>query len=120
MVRLSALPLKAIEQDFAIDSTGFSSTQLVGQWKGQKYGDKQLRMEHDWLKVHAVTGVKTNVVVAVEVPEANNGDCPRFAPLLGDRPDFWCRNQSCTRSPLKGGVWVQSAPCCAAHRNRQI
>ncbi|MFN8644257.1 MAG: transposase [Candidatus Binatia bacterium] len=35
---------------------------MVGQWKGAKYGEKQLRMEHDWLKVHAMTGVKTNVV----------------------------------------------------------
>lgn len=82
MVRLTALPLKAIETDFAVDSTGFSSTQLVGQWKGAKYGEKQLRVEHDWLKVHAMTGVKTNVVVAVEVGAANSGDAPRFRPLL--------------------------------------
>lgn len=82
MVRISALPLKAIETDFAIDSTGFSSTQLVGQWKGAKYGEKQQRMQHDWLTLHAMTGVKTNVVCAVEVGEANSGDCPRFRPLL--------------------------------------
>lgn len=82
MIRLSALPLKAVETDFAIDSTGFSSTQLVGQWKGAKYGEKQQRVAHDWLKVHAMTGVKTNMVVAVEVTEANTGDCPRFKPLL--------------------------------------
>ncbi|MGH7786496.1 MAG: transposase [Candidatus Binatia bacterium] len=82
MIRLSALPLKAIETDFAVDSTGFSSTQLVGQWKGAKYGDKHLRMEHDWLKCHAMTGVKTNIVVAVEIGAANSGDAPRFRPLL--------------------------------------
>ena len=82
MIRLSALPLKAVETDFAIDSTGFSSTQLVGQWKGAKYGEKHLRMEHDWLKLHAMTGVKTNVVVAVEVAGANSGDSPRFRTLL--------------------------------------
>ena len=82
MIRISALPLKAVEQDFAIDSTGFSSTQLVGQWKGAKYGEKQQRMTHDWLKLHAMTGVKTNVVTAVEVTEANTGDNPRFRPLL--------------------------------------
>jgi transposase len=82
MVRVSALPLKEIESDFAIDSTGFSSTQLVGQWKGAKYGEKQQRMAHDWLKVHAMTGVRTNVVVAVEVTEANTGDAPRLRPLL--------------------------------------
>lgn len=82
MIKISALPLKAIETDFAIDSTGFSSTQLVGQWKGAKYGEKQQRMAHDWLKLHAMTGVRTNVVVAVEVTEQNTGDAPRFRPLL--------------------------------------
>jgi transposase len=82
MIRISALPLKAVEQDFAIDSTGFSSTQLVGQWKGAKYGQKHQRAQHDWLKCHAMTGVKTNVIVAVEVTEANTGDAPRFKPLL--------------------------------------
>lgn len=82
MIGISALPLKAIETDFAIDSTGFSSTQLVGQWKGAKYGEKQQRVQHDWLKCHAMTGVKTNAVVAVEVTEANTGDAPRFRPLL--------------------------------------
>lgn len=82
MIRISALPLKAVETDFAVDSTGFSSTQLVGQWKGAKYGEKQLRVEHDWLKCHAMTGVKTNVVVAVEIGAANSADCPRFRPLL--------------------------------------
>ncbi len=93
MIRLSALPLRAVEQDFAIDSTGFSSTQLVGQWKGAKYGEKQQRVAHDWLKVHAMTGVKTNVVVAVEVTEANTGDAPRFKPLLeSTTQDFTVRN----------------------------
>ena len=82
MVRLSALPLKAVETNFAIDSTGFSSTQLVGQCKAAKYGEKKLRMQHDWLKLHAMCGVKTNVVTAVEVAESNSGDAPRFRPLV--------------------------------------
>jgi len=82
MVKVSALPLKAIESDFAVDSTGFSSTQLVGQWKAAKHGDKQLKRQHDWLKLHAMTGVRTNCVTAVEVTEANTGDSPRFRTLL--------------------------------------
>lgn len=89
MVRLSALPLKSVELDFAVDSTGFSSTQLVGQWKGAKYGEKQMRVEHDWLKVHAMTGVRTNVVVAVEVTGPNTGDAPRFRPLLEETTEHF-------------------------------
>ena len=86
MVRISALPLKAIETDFAIDSTGFSSTQLVGQWKGAKYGEKQQRMQHDWLKLHAMTGVKTNVVCAVEVGGSQQRRCPALPPVARTRP----------------------------------
>lgn len=80
----SALPLKAVETDFAIDSTGFTSTQLVGLWQSEKYGSKRPRVEHDWLKVHAVCGTKTNIVTAIEVTEKNTQDSPFFRPLVED------------------------------------
>lgn len=82
LITRSALPLKEIESDFAIDSTGFTSTQLVGLWQSEKYGSKRPRVEHDWLKVHAVCGTKTNVVTAVEVTEKNTGDMVYFKPLF--------------------------------------
>jgi predicted nucleic acid-binding Zn finger protein len=76
----AAIPLRAVETDFAIDSTGFTSTQLVGLWQQEKYGAQKVRREHDWLKVHAVCGVKTNVVTAIEVTGRNTQDA--FAPLV--------------------------------------
>jgi transposase len=78
----AAIPLRAVETDFAIDSTGFTSTQLVGLWQQEKYGAQKVRREHDWLKVHAVCGVKTNVVTAIEVTGRNTQDAPYFAPLI--------------------------------------
>jgi transposase/predicted nucleic acid-binding Zn finger protein len=78
----AAIPLRAVETDFAIDSTGFTSTQLVGLWQQEKYGAHKFHHEHDWLKVHAVCGVKTNVVTAIEVTERNTQDSPYFAPLV--------------------------------------
>lgn len=74
--------MKAIETDFAIDSTGFTSTQLLGTWQSEKYGSKKPRTEHDWIKLHAMCGVQTNVVVAVEVTPRNSQDSPQFAPLV--------------------------------------
>jgi transposase len=82
MVTRSALPLRAVETDFAIDSTGFTSTQLIGLWQTEKYGAKKHRVEHDWLKLHAVCGVNTNVIAAVEVTPRNSQDSPQFAPLI--------------------------------------
>lgn len=83
LVTKSAIPLKAVETDFAIDSTGFTSTQLVGLWRRTKYGAKEERTVHDWLKVHAVCGTKTNVITPAEVTERSGADSPQLPPLFG-------------------------------------
>jgi transposase len=75
----SARPLKTVEVDFAADSSGFTSTRFV-RWFDHKYGKPM--QKHDWVKVSVMTGVKTNVVAAVEVDERYAADCPQFKPLL--------------------------------------
>jgi transposase len=75
----SSLPLRAIETAFAPDSSGFSTSRFV-RWIDHKYG-KPCR-EHDWVKAHIMTGVKTNVVTAVEIHGRDAGDSPQFKPLL--------------------------------------
>jgi transposase len=82
LIEQSAVPLKEVETDFAIDSTGFTSTQLVGLWQEEKHGAHTVRREHDWVKLHAVCGVKTNVITAVAVTKRNTQDSPFFAPLI--------------------------------------
>jgi transposase len=82
LVTRAAIPLRAVETDFAIDSTGFTSTQLVGLWQEEKYGAHKARREHDWVKVHAVCGVKTNVITAIEATGKNTQDSPYFVQLI--------------------------------------
>jgi transposase len=79
LIAESAKPLKAVEVDFAVDSSGFTSCRFI-KWFDHKYGVP--RQEHDWVKVSVMTGVKTNIVTAVEVDERYAGDCPQFAPLV--------------------------------------
>jgi len=79
LIAESAKPLKAVEVDFAVDSSGFTSSKFV-RWFDHKYGRPM--QKHDWVKVSLMTGVKTNIVTAVEVDERYAGDCPRFAPLV--------------------------------------
>lgn len=67
----SSLPLKAVEVDFAVDSTGFSTSRFV-RWFDHKYG--VVRQEHDWVKCHIMCGVKTNVVTAVEIHDRDASD----------------------------------------------
>jgi transposase len=79
LVARSALPLRAVETDFAVDSTGFTTSRFV-KWFDHKYG--VTRQEHDWVKAHICTGVKTNVVTAVEIRDRDANDCPLLPDLV--------------------------------------
>jgi transposase len=79
LVEESASPLKAVESDFAVDSSGFSTCTFV-RWYDEKYG--KMRREHQWVKAHLMTGVQTNVVTSVEVTSPDANDFPYLPPLL--------------------------------------
>jgi transposase len=75
----ASLPLKAVETVFAPDSSGFSTNRFV-RWFDEKYGTE--RSGHDWVKAHAICGVKTNIVTAVAIEGRDAGDSPQFKPLV--------------------------------------
>jgi transposase len=75
----SSLPLKSVESDFAVDSSGFATGQF-SRWFDAKYGEE--KQQHDWLKVHLMCGVKTNIVTSVEVSGSHANDSPFLKPLL--------------------------------------
>jgi transposase len=89
LIEESALPLQAIERDFAVDSSGFS-TGVYQKWVNAKYptralfGDKRTEPieKKDWVKAHICCGVKTNVVTSIEITDAHAGDSPQFKPLI--------------------------------------
>jgi transposase len=90
LIEESSLPLASIEEDFAADSSGLS-TGVYLKWSDAKwgkartlFGDKQPNtVNHkDWLKIHIMCGVKTNVVTAVEVTDAHANDTRFFKPLV--------------------------------------
>jgi transposase len=79
LITYSSLPLKAIETDFAVDSSGFSTCQYV-RWFDAKYG-KEVDA-HDWIKCHLMTGVKTHVVTSVEITGRHDHDSPLLPTLV--------------------------------------
>ena len=81
LIEESALPLAAIERDFAADSTGLSGCRFV-QWYSAKYDDPKLMESREWIKIHIMCGTTTNVVTAVEISEKYKNDSPFFKPLL--------------------------------------
>ena len=79
LITLSSTPLKAVESEFAIDATGFSTSQFV-RWFNRRY-----RREIDnrqWLKLHIFCGINTNIVTAAEVSGWTAHDTTYFEPLL--------------------------------------
>lgn len=79
LISLSSLPLKEVETQFAIDSTGFRTTRY-SQYMRVKY-DLKAHKEHEWLKAHVCCGVKTNIITAVEITDGFVNDQKEFLPL---------------------------------------
>jgi transposase len=78
MIRQSSLPLRSVESQFAIDSSGFATSRYV-KWVDEKYGVN--RQQARWVKAHLCVGTKTQIVTAVFMDEKNSGVCPQFDPL---------------------------------------
>jgi transposase len=79
LIGTSALPLKSVETDFAVDSSGFSTGQFM-RWFDVKYGKKEDRRM--WLKAHLMCGVKTNIVTSVQISDGYSNDHGYFKPLV--------------------------------------
>jgi hypothetical protein len=79
LVTVSSLPLKAIETDFAVDSSGFSTSRFV-RWYNKKYGRETDNRE--WVKCHLMVGVRTKIVTSVDVSGWTANDTSYFVPLV--------------------------------------
>ncbi|HLF71079.1 MAG TPA: transposase [Dehalococcoidia bacterium] len=79
LIATSSLPLRAVETDFAVDSSGFGTSRFV-RWYTKKYGREQDNRE--WVKVHVMCGVQTKIVTSVEVSNWAANDSPFFVPLV--------------------------------------
>lgn len=79
LLQRSALPLRAVESQFSPDSTGFSTGRFV-RWYDEKYGVE--RSGHDWVKVHIMSGAKTNIITAAAIYGRDAADSPIMPELL--------------------------------------
>jgi transposase len=79
LITKSSLPLKSVETNFAIDSSGIS-TMRFSPYYDFKYG-KTVKYRN-WIKVNIACGVKTNIVTAVKLSGENNGDITFFKGLV--------------------------------------
>jgi transposase len=78
LVQVSSLPLAAIETDFAVDSSGFGTSNMR-TWFSTKHG--RTLEGREWRKVHAMAGVRTHIITACEVTPQNSHDAPHLPAL---------------------------------------
>jgi transposase len=90
----SSLPLKAVEGNFAVDSSGFTTGRFI-RWLSAKYTDPQIMEQQDWVKVHLMTGCDTNVVTSVEISGRHAGDSLYFKPLVEATAENFTMNTVC-------------------------
>ena len=81
----SALPLASLEQDFAIDSSGIAST-TYDRWYDHKWG--RVVRKAQWVKMHLLCGVRTKIVIAADVSEAEANDSPVLATARKRHPGY--------------------------------
>jgi transposase len=79
LIEQSAKPLASVETAFAVDSTGFGTT-VYRRWYDAKYGREMTKAT--WLKAHAMVGVTTNVVTAINVTDSHGADSPQLPALV--------------------------------------
>ena len=69
LIATSSRPLRAVETDFAVDSSGFGTSRF-SRWFDAKYGVERSKAEY--VKTHVCVGVRTQVVTAVEVSDRHD------------------------------------------------
>jgi len=86
LITRAALPLKGLESNFAVDSTGFGVNSFYRHYS-VKYGKD--RMRRDFLKLHAMVGTKTNVLTAVHVAAHDTHDSPELPELVATTAQYF-------------------------------
>jgi hypothetical protein len=79
MLELSSLPLRAVETQFGVDSSGFGTSNMR-TWFSTKHG--RAITQREWRKVHAMCGTSTHIVTAAVVTPNAANDAPRLPELL--------------------------------------
>ncbi|MBU2639389.1 MAG: transposase [Nanoarchaeota archaeon] len=80
LINVSGLPLQQVETDFAVDSSGFSTSQF-DRWFDARMGKIGRRR---FRKCHLTCGVKTNIITAVNITRGYANDSPQFKSLVAE------------------------------------
>lgn len=83
LITLTALPLKSVETDFALDSSGFGSYQYE-RWMRVRF-QRALGKEYskrNYVKAHIAIGTTTQIITACEITSGNASDTKQLPFLV--------------------------------------
>jgi len=78
LIEISAIPLKEVATDFAMDASGFS-TVMYGQWLSKRHIFNEYK---SFKKAHVMCGVKTNIITHIEITDGYTGDSAQLENLV--------------------------------------
>ncbi|MBU0907855.1 MAG: transposase [Nanoarchaeota archaeon] len=90
LIAISSTPLREVDIDFAVDSSGFSTSRFA-RWFDYKWGKE--RKNRIWIKAHLCSGVKTNIVTGVKITEGTENDSPQLAELVRKTAEIFNMNE---------------------------
>ena len=79
LITIISLPLQSVEKNFAVDSSGFSTSRFARYFDFKHGKNTKYRT---WIKAHIVCGVKTGIITAVQLSEENRNDVHFLPPLV--------------------------------------
>lgn len=79
LVTISAMPLRKLEDQYSIDSSGFGAYQYE-RWMRVKWGSK--KGYRNYLKGHVMIGTRTNIICSCEITPGNFSDVKQMPSLL--------------------------------------
>lgn len=85
-VTLTARPLREVEHVFAVDGTGWS-TRWYDRWLDGKEAPESERQQ--WVKLHLVVGVKSNIIARAAISPGNHHDSPYYKGLITETAEHF-------------------------------
>ena len=90
IITKTSLPLKEVESDFGVDSTGFGTNNFQ-RWFSFKHGKEICSKK--WVKCHFITGVKTNIIPSVTITTEYSNDSPEMKKLVNNTAEHFDMNE---------------------------
>lgn len=84
LVKIMAEPLATIETHFSADASGIKMKYGNKRWIHVRHTKEEMKQVRNYVKLHIISGIKSNVITSVKITTGNRHESPFFKELLDD------------------------------------